>query len=152
MPTANIEIEGLDELTAKIKTMTDLRAFDDGLRKGAILIKAKVAKYPAATSANRPNGHWYQRGYGPKWRVKSGEVHGKKTSETLGRKWTTVKRGILTWIVGNNVSYGIFVQSEPDQAGFHKRRGWRTIETVAKLYSKQVLNLVKKNVDMVLEK
>ena len=152
MTSSNVEIKGLDQLTGKIKTMTDLRAFDNGLREGAILVKAKVAKYPAATSANAPNGHWYQRGYGPKWRVKSGDVHGRASSETLGRKWTMVKRGILTFIVGNNVSYGRFVQSDDDQASFHKRRGWPTIETVARLYSKQVLGLVKKNLDQALEK
>ena len=152
MPTRNVEIKGLDELTAKIKSMTDLRVFDAGLRKGAVFLKAKVAKYPPGTSANVPNGHWYQRGYGPKWRVKSGDVHGRASSETLGRKWTMVKRGILTFIVGNNVSYGRFVQSDDDQASFHKRRGWPTIETVARLYSKQVLDLVKKNLDQALEK
>ena len=154
MPTKHVEIKGLDQLTKKIDSITSLRAFDEGLRKGALLIKAKVAKYPARTSANMPNGRWYQRGYGPKWRVKSGDIHGRATSETLGRKWTVVQQmgRALTWIVGNNVSYGRFVQSDDDQAQFHKKRGWPTIETVARLYSKQVLGFVKRNVDQALEK
>ncbi len=155
MPTKHVEIKGLDQLMRKIKRIEDLSAFNQGLHKGALLIKAKVAKYPQATSANSPSqDRWYQRGYGPKWRVKSGDIHGRATSETLGRKWTIVQQmgRALTWIVGNIVSYGRWVQSDDDQASFHKKRGWPTIETVARLYSKHVLELVKRNVDQALEK
>jgi hypothetical protein len=53
------------------------------------------------------------------------------TSETLGRKWTIKSRdGGMSAVVGNNVSYGIFVQGEK-QAAFHARRGWKTTEQVA---------------------
>lgn len=151
---ANVEIKGLDQLTKKITSITSLRAFTDGLHKGAQLIEGKISKYPPGSEANVPNGHWYQRGYGPKWRVKSGDIHGRNTSEDLEHSWNVRRMTgrALAWIVGNNVSYGPFVQSNADQAHFHRKRKWRTIETIARAYSKHVLELVKRNVDLALEK
>jgi len=150
--TTHVEIKGLDKLTAKITRMSELRALDRGLQKGALQIKARIAKYPLETSANKPNGHWYERGYGPRWK---GGTGGKRTSETLGKKWSVVQRRggrSLAWLVGNNVSYGKWVQDEDYQASFHKRRGWPTTQMVAKLYSDLVTGFVKKEVDLELEK
>jgi hypothetical protein len=149
MPAANVEIKGLDKLVAKITRLSELRALDRGLRKGAEHVAIKVSKYPPETSANKPNGHWYERGYGPRWR---GGTGGKRTSETLGRKWTVARQRMLTWLVGNNVSYGKWVQDEDYQTWFHKRRGWPTTQMVAKLYSDLVTGFVKKEVDLELEK
>lgn len=158
MPTRHVEIKGLDELTKKIDSITSLSAFNTGLKKGAYLIKGKIAKYPKHTSANQPPisgpGSWYVRGTGTKYRSVDGKIKTYRTSETLGRRWTVAQQvgRALTWIVGNNVSYGRFVQSNADQAHFHRKRKWRTIETIARAYSKHVLELVKRNVDLALEK
>ena len=152
MTSSNVEIKGLEQLKAKITRLSELRALDRGLHKGALHIKAKIAKYPPESGANKPNGHWYERGYGPRWK---GGTGGKRTSETLGRKWTaTQRRGgrNLTWIVGNNVSYGKWVQDEDYQASFHKKRGWPTTQMVTKLYSDLVTGFVKREVDLELEK
>jgi len=160
MPAANVEIKGLDELKAKITRMSELRALDRGLRKGAEHIAIKVSKYPPESEGNYPRTvagtgtilSWYERGYGTRW---MGGTGGKRTSETLGRKWTVVQQmgtRALTWIVGNNVSYGKFVQDEDYQARFHKKRGWRTTQTVARSESDRVTGFVKKEVDLELEK
>jgi hypothetical protein len=77
----------------------------------------------------------------------------KATSETLGRKWTTKKRDRgLTWIIGNNVCYGEYVQDRGKQAKFHKRRGWKTIQDVAEQEAETVVNFIKAKVDKILAK
>ena len=148
------EIKGLDKLIRKIKSLEGLRAARTALQAGAIHVKGKVDTYPPATIANspgNPTGRWYERGYGPRWQLKSGGVGGRKTSETLGRKWTTASRNAgLTQIIGNNVSYGVFAQGDR-QARFHKERGWKTIEKVADEESEAVLRFVKQYIDRQLE-
>ena len=56
---------------------------------------------------------------------------GSKTSETLGRKWTTSMRDDgLTGVAGNNVSYSPFVHDPLKQTWFHEATGWKTTEQV----------------------
>jgi len=163
---STIRINGLEKIASKVKDLQSMRAVKAGLKAAALHVKGKIAKYPPASEANKARGYnqyygpgmralnsWYQRGYGTKWRVKSGAVHGKKTSETLGRKWTTDERdGGLTQIVGNNVSYGPFVQSREDQAHFHKARGWLTVEDVAEQEAGKVVEFLQKHIDKALRK
>ena len=158
MANAHVEIKGLDQLAKKINSITSLRAFTDGLHKGAQLIEGKISKYPPSSEANVPPisgpGSWYERGAGTWYRNVGGKVKLSRTSKDLQHSWNvrrTTGRA-LGWIVGSNVSYGRFVQSNADQAHFHRKRKWRTIETIARAYSKQVLELVKRNVDLALEK
>ena len=129
MAKSSVHIEGLDRVVRKLRSLEDLSAYKNALKAAALHVKGKVAKYPPASEANRPkeSGRWYERGYGMRW-----PGGGRKTSEMLGRKWTTQARDSgMTQVVGNNVSYGPFVQGDR-QAAFHERRGWKTIETVAK--------------------
>ena len=160
MPAANVEIKGLDKLIAKITRLSELHALDRGLRKGAEHIAIKVSKYPPESEANYPRTvagtgtilSWYERGYGTRW---MGGTGGKRTSETLGKKWSVVQRRggrSLAWLVGNNVSYGKWVQDEDYQASFHKRRGWSTTQSIARSESDLVTGFVKKEVDLELEK
>lgn len=164
MANTTIRIEGLDRVLKKINTLEELKPIKDALKAGAVHVKGKIAKYPPASEANRRGRsvfyggsisyRWYQRGYGPMWiRRRDGSIAGKKTSETLGRRWTTASRNRgLTWIVGNNVSYGPFVQDKDRQAAFHKVRGWKTTEEVAEEEAKTVLEFIEKEVEKVLEK
>jgi len=153
---ATIEIEGLDELVRKLDDLGKLSTVHAALQAAALYIKGKVAKYPQSTEANQPRGFntmysmtshrpintWYQRGYGSKWITKSGQVHGRKSSEQLGQKWTTkYDKERFEAVIGNNASYAIFVQGEK-QAKFHKARGWITVETVAKEETKRVQEYV----------
>lgn len=145
-----IEIEGLDKALRKIKSLEDMSAVSSALQAAAVHVKGKIAQYPPASEANLPKerGTWYERGYGTRW-----PGGGRRTSETLGRKWTIGSRNRgLTWIVGNNVSYGPYVQDEDKQAAFHKRRGWKTTQTVAKEEAETVNKFVKKEIDRILEK
>ena len=148
--TAKIEIEGLDKLLTKLDGIENLQKIKPALKAGAVHIKGKIAKYPPKSIANSPSnptGRWYERGFGT--RTATGGAY--PTSETLGRKWTVASRDRgFTQVVGNNVSYGPFVQSAEDQAKIHGKRGWKTDQQVADEEADTVLDFVKKEVDKIL--
>jgi hypothetical protein len=151
MPDAPVTIKGMEPLLRKLDNLEGLKRVRPALMAGALHIKGKIAKYPPhsiANSPSNPSGRWYERGYGT--RTKTGR--GYPTSETLGRKWTVANRDRgLTKVIGNNVSYGPFVQSAEKQAKFHKRRGWKTDEQVIDEEQDTVLDFVKDRVDRILE-
>src|SRR4030042_2565195 len=82
-------IKGLDKLLKKLDDLEGLKAAVRGMEAAALHVKGKIAEYPPASEANAPktSGSWYERGYGTRW-----PGGGKRTSETLGRKWTTASR------------------------------------------------------------
>jgi len=138
MTTITVHIDGIDQVINRITTVEQMRNMQMVFQAIGAHIKGQVNKYPPATEANSPhqfisggNNTWYQRGYGPKWARKDGSVGGRKTSETLGRRWT-VRAESNQVTIGNNVSYGPFVQDKENQASFHEDRGWKTIQDVAK--------------------
>ena len=150
--TDTITIKGLDKLTKKIKNIEGLKPVIAALRAGATHIKGKIAKYSPSSIANSPSERrWYERGYGPRWRRVNGSLGGRKTSETLGRKWTIGERdGGLTQIVGNNVTYGPFVQDKKLQAAFHRERGWKTTDQVAEEEADTVNKFVQEHIEKAL--
>lgn len=127
--TTGVQIRGLDRLIKRLLRAGKWKGARRGLMDAGHHVKGKISRYPPSTEANRPKsrGSWYERGYGTRYQMRSGQIRGRRTSETLGRKWTVASRnGGLTVVVGNNVSYGPFVQSFKKQARFHKSRGWPT--------------------------
>ena len=150
MAKAAIRIEGLGRLQGKMRKLDDLQGVKNAMRAAALHVKGKIAKYPPASEANRPSetGRWYERGYGMRW-----PGGGKKTSEMLGRKWTIGQRDAgLTQVIGNNVSYGVYVQDDEHQARFHKRRGWKTIQMIAEEEADRVNEFIKDAVDKILKR
>lgn len=154
MSPVNVQIRGLDRLVRKMDKLAQLESVKAGLKAGALHLKGAIAEYPPSSEANQPSQQrWYERGFGPKWRVRSGAIHSRHSSETLGRKWTVKgSNSNLTWRIGNNVSYGIYVQSAERQVWFHKKRGWKTDERVVKDESKTVNEFVAQYVRKALEK
>lgn len=152
---STVQIKGLDQLLRKVDSIQGLRVAVRAMRASAVHVKGKIATYPASTIANSPGAYpkrWYERGYGSRWARKSGGIGGRKTSETLGRRWTTAQRnGGLTQVVGNNVSYGEFVQSRKKQASAHKGR-WKTIQDVSEEEAETIVNFVKAEIDRALAK
>jgi hypothetical protein len=83
-------IRGMNKLLRKLNSLRELRGAKRGLRAGAVHIKGKIAIYPNSSEANTPGQRrWYERGWGAKWTRKDGSIGGRKSSETLGRRWTT---------------------------------------------------------------
>lgn len=124
-----IRITGIKEIQRKLGI--DLNpAIKAATMAIALEIQNEVAPYSPASAANSPSSNrWYERGYGPKWRLKDGAVHGRKTSETLGRRWGIATRGRVGHVLGNIASYAKWVHGEKTQARVHKARGWVTDET-----------------------
>ena len=149
MTKLTLKFKGLDEFNRKLEQMPG--AINRGLAStiaGAVeMLRGGLAKYPRATEANqprawnsvysrrtrRPNNTWYERGYGSKWVVKSGEVRGRATSQTLGRSWTTQVKTLtngIVGVVGTRASYARVVQDRDQQADYHAARGWPTAQGV----------------------
>ena len=143
-------IKGMNKLIRKLDTIAKLKGAKRGLKAGANHIKGVIKEYPRSTTANvEPfHGRWYERGWGSKYKRLDGTVTGKKTSETLGRKWATKSKAKgLQQIVGSNVSYARFVHSAKEQAKIHGRRGWKTDEQVLKSEGDEVLQFIQKEIE-----
>lgn len=145
----HVQLDGLDEILTILKGLGATSVIKPGLKAGALHIKGVVANYPDRTAANDPSAQkWYERGYGPKWRVKSGDVHGTNSSETHGRGWTIKAQNQgLTQIVGNDTGYGPFLQDRNQQLSWHKQHGWKTIQDVGDEEKDKVTEFVKQYVD-----
>lgn len=148
-----LRIEGLEPLIKKIKTVEQLKGLVRALRVAALYLKGKAASYPPSTAANSPQRErWYVRGYGPHWRTKGGDVHSRKTSQTLGRKWTVgAQNNGLTAVIGNNVTYGPYVQDPDQQASHMKAIGWKTTEEIVNENQTVVENFVRESVEDALQ-
>lgn len=139
-----IRIDGVDKVLARFDKFRP--AVTGAIRAAGLHVKGAVAIYPPATDANRPGPYpkrWYKRGTGPFWALKGGGAHYRDTSEKLGQRWTVKSEDMgMTVIVGNNVSYGKYVQDEGYQSQAHQRHGWKTIQTVAREEAERVKRMV----------
>jgi hypothetical protein len=151
-----IRIEGLTKLTAALGGLEGIKFAKAGIKAAALHIKGKIAKYPPGSDANIPGPYpkrWYIRGAGQYWARADGSVGRRLTSEDLGQRWTIQElNGGFGAKVGNNVSYGKFVQDADYQASFHKRRGWKTTQDVAKEEADEVNDLIRKEVEKVINR
>lgn len=140
-----VEQQGLERAIKRLAAAKPERYVRGVMQAAVEILKDDIAEYPPATEANSPGrNRWYERGYGPRWRRKDGSVGGRRTSQTLGRKWTTrVEDRGMTGKVGNNVTYGPYVQHFKAQARFHKVRGWKTDKEVAERQGRKILQLFK---------
>lgn len=131
--TTGITPKGFKEAVQKLRTLEDIQALAPTIKAGALHAKRYLAKYPPSPSGPGPYpARWYIRGRGPAWALKGGGYHSRKTSETLGRKWSvTTKHGGLTALLVNNASYARWVQDRDVQARVHQKTGWPTVQSVA---------------------
>ncbi|CUS05413.2 protein of unknown function [Candidatus Promineifilum breve] len=133
-----VKIRGLDKAIEKLEKVGGRGALKRPMMKAVAHLHDKIAKYPPATAANSPgNGYsWYERGFGT--RSRTGMAW--PTSETLGRRWSHEVDGDgRRGVVGNNASYGPYVQSAEKQAAFHARDGWLTDEQVVEKEQRKVV-------------
>ena len=151
-------ITGDAELRRKLAKLQDMSQIYPALKEGGVHVKAKLEIQPPSTAANSPGGpgsRWYERGWGSRWQRMDGSMGGRQTSETLFKQWTVQQEGAKV-IVGNNVSYGPWVQGSVKVGGVGPQAsalaeiGWKTTDTVASEEAEVVLNMVKKEVDKIL--
>ncbi len=106
-----IELRGKDDLLRILDKATANETLRPGMARAVKFVKGTMKEYPPPVP-----GSTYRRGQGK--------------SERLGQSWTdSVSTGASGVVgkVGNNVSYGPFVQSRRFQARVHKGR-WTTAE------------------------
>ena len=145
-----VTIRGDKELKAKLARLTDKSRLRPALEAGARDLYGYISPYPAYRAEATGGKSWYQRGYGQRWRRKDGSIGGRATSEQLGQRWTT-RIGLTTAIIGNNASYAPYVHDSKMQARFHGARGWRTDKQGIDARKDVILDMVKKQVDRLLE-
>lgn len=95
------------------------------MQRSLNVLWAGMAHYPPMRPDQR-----YVRGKGPT--NKAGKVV-RRTSQQLGKRWTKrirVGGGEIRGELGNNVSYGPYVQDDEIQAWMHRGR-WQTNQSVA---------------------
>lgn len=128
-----IKLEGLDEAIQKLGKIAGAETAGKALHRFAEELKLRVIPYPPEGPWNTPGPYpsrWYQRHFGPRWTVKSGEVHGRDTSERMQKQWVVEQRGALAYILGNRASYADLVVGE-NQLPMHAAHGWKKVEDIA---------------------
>ena len=86
---ASINTQDLAKLA---KLLNAVPAYKDGIKLAAAEVKSWINIYPDASEANQAGPYpkrWYVRGHGPYWSLRGGGVHSRRSSEALGRRWTT---------------------------------------------------------------
>jgi hypothetical protein len=139
-----VELRGYDRLERKLGAIEAKR-----IAKGVLMAAGKdmegyTAPYPAARGGN--GRCWYERGFGTRWRRKDGSIHGRQTSEGLGRRWEVKPINDLSVSVGNNASYAPYVHDAEAQAGVHKGR-WKTIQDAVKDRGQHVIDLFREAIE-----
>jgi len=147
------EISGIKSVKRGLAALISKAYLRLVLRAAAFEMQNEITQYPASTDANKPKSwspggknSWYERGYGTRWVRKDGSEMGRRTSQTLGRSWTTSSG--LTWAkVGTRASYARWVQDADVQAGFHKRRGWRTAQDALDRVGDRIIPKIENAID-----
>lgn len=102
-----IEVQGLDRLVRSLNAFEVFRVLRPGMIRGMARVVSAMADYPAP-----PQGSTYRRRGG-----------------TLGRRWTQTQPSVsegtteLTVKVGNNTTYGPWVQNDQFQARVRRGAG-----------------------------
>lgn len=125
----NIEIKGMAEAIAKLGKTKVIEILRSPMQRGLYRLQYVMQDYPPAPPNSR-----YIRGYGFRG--------GPRTSENLGKRWTTrieTSANGITGKLGNNASYGPLVQSERFQTRVHRRTGWPTDAQAVKKNEKDIV-------------
>ena len=156
MPTT---VSGLDPIIAKLEGLDDPSVFRRPMNQSVLHLHNKVAAYP---SGNQHRPQPFKTDKSRRYffaALKRGEIEvpyrrgQSPMSETLGKKWTRrINQSDLSFIIGNNVSYGLYVQDRDNQAHIHKKIGWITIQDVVEQEEETVVRFVKAEVDKILAK
>lgn len=139
MTKITLEVKGLDRLQRAMAQFP--REVDRGIQAamtgGTEILREGVAPYPPMSDANIarpgvPGARWYERGRGA-WYVSkhTGVAVNYGGSERLGTSWTTKisrSRGGWLGIIGASASYARAVHDADQQADYHARRGWKTVQ------------------------
>lgn len=153
---ARVEVRGVERLSRKLAAIEP--AIKGGIAAGALVLKGKIDTAPAARRGrmefkSRRQLIWFVLA------LREGliEVPYRRNqspgSETLTKKWTirTEQNGYRA-VIGNNTSYGPYVQDRDEQSLYHQQTGWPTVQQVAEDEGPKVMEAVQDAVREALER
>lgn len=149
MVDIRIGVTGVQRIRDVLFRLANLNVLlDRPMRDATSLLARDLAHYPPLSEANMPPlfyGRWYTRGSGLFYKSAGGEIKLLRHSERLGVSWRTsyafrpeLMRGEIT----TSVSYAPLVHGTRDQADFHARRGWRTVQTLFEQHRGVIVNII----------
>jgi hypothetical protein len=120
-----IKIEGIEGFTSKVESIGP--AISAAVKAVALEIKGVISKYPPAREEST-----YRRTMG------------------LFKSWSIRQPSPDSAVIGNNRSYGPFVQARETQARIHQGI-WRTVEDVSEEYEPIVKERISEAINQVVE-
>jgi predicted GTPase len=141
---SEIEIKGIKELVGRLEGVE--RSLAAGIEAAAIHVKGKVAEAPPVRRGPMPmtprQRAWFLMALREglievPWRRGSSPL-----SERLSQSWTSEMRDERSAVVGNDTSYGPFVQDREKQSRYHEETGWKTIQAVAEAEAEKARDIV----------
>lgn len=132
----SIKIEGYEQITAKIKTIADLKRIQAPLRTAALHLIGKLQEYPPQRHGRQPFKTQKQRRYFF-WALKNNKIEvpykrgSSPGSRNLKQRWRVVNESPLSVAAVNETTYGPYVQAKALQSVYHRQSGWPTDESVA---------------------
>jgi hypothetical protein len=146
----SVKIDGLDKVSRKLGGLANFSQWAyRPMTESAEVVRDAIAKYPQKDSgafsrlatADQKKAYWAK--------VRSGEARhregvGYVRSGTLGRKWVVEVKNTTNGVqgtVGNNTSYGRYVQAMSSQQPFHKASGWTTEQQAIDKSADQINNI-----------
>lgn len=151
-----IELRGVERIMRKLNAVKP--EVGEAVKAVGLEVKGMLAKYPRQRTGGRMQFKSLKQRRFVLYALRAGLIdvpyrRGQSAgSETLGRRWTiATKDEGLTAVVGNNVSYGPFVQDEDKQLPFHKITGWPTVQQAKKKWEPEFVKRVRQAVRGALE-
>ena len=152
---AEIKLEGLDQIKARLAFMQDPRGMQAGLEAAANDIRNIAKVYPPYKHVTmKQAGGWKsdkQRKY-VMAKIREGSIIPGKSrrSNKLRDNWK-IKVNKLSAQVHNQSTYGPYVQGGgDDQSRMHDLIGWKTVETIADEQTERVVATIMKVVNRIL--
>jgi hypothetical protein len=132
-----VKINGMAELERKLGKLPAKKWARGALVASANDLVTWTAPYPPAP-AYGVGRSWYERGYGSRWQRRDGSIGGRKTSEDANSAWKVEPKGDLAVLIRNNASYSGYLHDKDAQVGFHKARGWLTVQDMFEKHAKDI--------------
>ena len=120
-----IKVEGVEKFTSKIESVGP--AISAAIKAVALEIKGVISKYPPAREDSS-----YTRTMG------------------LFKSWSIRQPSPDSAVIGNNRSYGPYVQARETQASIHQGI-WQTVEDVGEEYEPIVKERISEAIDQIVE-
>jgi hypothetical protein len=126
------------------------------LAKAGKELAARAAVYPVEGGYNREPGTnkwgtWYQRGFGTRWRNKSGFLAGRNESQDLQASWK-VEQKDFTASVYTSVTYAPFLLDHDKRVSWAASHGWKTDQEIADGFAPRYEEIALEEIDKQIEK